>query len=192
MILKGAIFWHKLNSLHCTNKLTKNTFTVYISTNRTLSIVFCHKHNHLANSNYLYIHNYTSTPTQAKTHVSPHQLKYILHLVNYQYSFKNSHPFEPSVPLPCPKVLVLVNDGLIPQNNITIFSLPPPGKNAVVFVGITAQRAAEEECWADVPTHHDQQSLWGVTPDRLHEASFQQQGAEPNLHRLWHRKQSSA
>ena len=43
-----------LNSLHCTNNFTKTTFT-YISTNKTVSIVFYHQNNHLSNNNYLYI-----------------------------------------------------------------------------------------------------------------------------------------
>ena len=45
--------------------MTKTTFT-YISTNRTLSTVFGHKYNHLANNSHLYIQ---------QPHLHPHKLK---------------------------------------------------------------------------------------------------------------------
>ena len=45
--------------MHCTNHLTKTTF-IYISINRTVSGVFYHKHNHVTNSDYLYLHTHQS------------------------------------------------------------------------------------------------------------------------------------
>ena len=75
-----------MNSLRCTNNLTKNTFT-YITINRNLSIVFYQKHNHLANNNYLYIHNHTPRPIPTHT-----QENIIIYQTIAIYTYITTHP----------------------------------------------------------------------------------------------------
>ena len=94
-------------------QLDKNHIYIHFN-NRTLSIVLYHKHNHLANNDYLYMYIYiqthtytrkherarrhacTNPPTHPHTHQSGphHPLKHALQLVNYQYSLKNCLPLN--------------------------------------------------------------------------------------------------
>ena len=84
--------------------------TTWHLTNRTLRVVFYHKHNHLADRNYRYkhTHTYTRKHTRTNNYVTHRPVKYALQLVIYQYSLKNCplslflhhHPLPPPPPPP--------------------------------------------------------------------------------------------